>query len=164
MNRINKVPASLPSESRRYPKRPFVGVGALIFRRSAVLMIERGKDPYKGYWSIPGGMVEPGEKLEAAVMREVKEETNLDVRVDFLAEIFERIMRDEKGVLEYHYVLIDYVCRLRGGELRAGEDAAKAEWIPMKRLAELPVTEGTRDVIERAYAEYQRRSARVRKP
>lgn len=145
------------TDNRRYPKRPLVGVGALVFRGAEVLLVERGTQPLKGLWSIPGGMVETGERLEDAVRREVQEETNLDVQVDYLSEIFQRIMPDGEGRIEYHYVLADYVCRVTGGELHAGHDAAKAEWVPLSRIPDVPLTEGTRDVIERAYAEYQRR-------
>ena len=83
----------------------------MIFKRNRVLLVERGKDPLKGYWSLPGGLVETGERLEAAIRREVLEETGLVVRVVELAELFERIMHDAEGRVEYHYVLADYVCK-----------------------------------------------------
>src|SRR5215475_14041489 len=98
------------SNDRQYPVRPLLGVGALIFKRKRVLLVERGKAPLKGYWSLPGGLVETGERLEESVCREVLEETGLQVRPLYLAEIFERIMHDDAGRVEYHYVLADYVC------------------------------------------------------
>ena len=91
-----------------------------------VLLVERGKEPLKGYWSLPGGVVETGEALEFAVCREVLEETGLVVEPAGVATIFERIMRDEAGRPEYHYVLIDYVCRVVSGELSAGDDCSAA--------------------------------------
>jgi 8-oxo-dGTP diphosphatase len=129
-------------------------VGALIFRRDRVLLVERGRDPLKGYWSLPGGLVETGERLEEAVAREVLEETGLRVKPAGIFEVFERIMRDESGRTEYHYVLVDYVCRVMGGrragKLRAGDDVSKVEWAALKKLDGYRITEGTVDVIERA--------------
>jgi ADP-ribose pyrophosphatase YjhB (NUDIX family) len=136
---------------RRYPKRPLVGVGALIFRRDRILMAQRGKDPLKGWWSLPGGALELGELLEAAVCREVLEETGLEVEPVKLFEVFERIMRDVSGEPEYHYVLIDYVCRVVGGKLFPGDDVSVVEWVRRRDLPSLQITEGTLAVIERAF-------------
>src|SRR5438876_708786 len=97
-------------DDRRYPKRPLVGVGALIFDRGRILMAQRGKQPLQGWWSLPGGALETGESLDHAVRREVLEETGLVVEPVRVFEIFERIMRDGAGATEYHYVLIDYLC------------------------------------------------------
>jgi ADP-ribose pyrophosphatase YjhB (NUDIX family) len=138
-------------ERRRYPEHPRVGVGALIIKGDRILLVERGGQPLKGYWSIPGGLVDVGEKLNDAIIREVREETGLDVKPLKVIEIFERIMRDTKGVAEYHYVLIDYLCRVTGGDLKAADDAAGVEWVRRKDLAARKVTEGTLDVIERAF-------------
>ena len=133
---------------RRYPKRPLVGVGALIFREGRILMAQRGKEPLKGWWSLPGGALELGEELKDAVRREVLEETGLEIRPVAVFEIFERIMRDAAGAPEYHYVLIDYVCEVTGGELRAGDDVCAVEWVSRPDLRQLPITEGTLAVIE----------------
>lgn len=92
-----------------------LGVGALIIQNGRILLVERGGEPLKGYWSLPGGAVETGERLEAALRREIREETGLEVDVLCMLEIFERIMPDEAGQAEYHYVLIDYLCRPAGG-------------------------------------------------
>lgn len=126
-------------------------MGAILFSGSAVLLVERGREPLKGYWSLPGGVVEAGETLAAAVRREVAEETGLHVEPEFIAEIFERILRDAGGRPEYHYVLVDYVCRVTGGHLAAQDDASRVAWIPLARLGEFSITEGTTPVIERAY-------------
>ncbi len=135
--------------SRQYPERPVLGVGALIFDGDRVLLVERGKEPLKGWWSLPGGGVETGERLEAAIQREVREETGLEVEVVKVATIFERLMPDAEGRCEYHYVLIDYECRITGGTLEAGDDSAAVAWFPLDELKEIKLTEGTREVIER---------------
>ena len=140
-----------PKDKRRYPERPLVGVGALIIKGDRILLVQRAGQPLKGYWSIPGGLVDVGEKLNDAIIREVKEETGLDVKPLKVIEIFERILRDTKGAPEYHYVLIDYLCRVTGGELQAADDAAGVEWVRRKDLAARKVTEGTLEVIERAF-------------
>ncbi|MDE3165397.1 MAG: NUDIX hydrolase [Acidobacteriota bacterium] len=140
------------SESdRRYPGRPLVGVGALIFHRGRILMAQRGKEPLKGWWSLPGGAVEAGETLDAAIRREVLEETGLTVEPFRIHEVFERILRDAEGAPEYHYVLIDYLCRIVSGTPRAGDDVARVEWMQFEELGGLRITDGTLGVIERAF-------------
>jgi 8-oxo-dGTP diphosphatase len=139
------------NNSRRYPQRPILGVGALIFDDDRILLIERGREPLKGFWSLPGGAVETGERLEDAVVREVFEETGLRVTAREIALIFERIIRDEQGTAEYHYLLIDYFCNVLGGDLCAGDDSNCARWFPLSEIERLPMTEGTLDVIRRAY-------------
>jgi len=145
-----------PEDDRRYPKRPIIGVGALIFRRDRILMARRGKEPLKGWWSLPGGALEIGERLADGIRREVREETGLEVRPLGVLEIFERIMRDGNGAPEYHYVLIDYVCRITGGELQAGDDVAAVEWVRRRDLPQLQITEGTLAVIEKGFRERRR--------
>ncbi len=142
----------ITEEDRRYPKRPLVGVGAIIFQGDRILMAQRGKPPLLGWWSLPGGALETGEALADAVAREVLEETGLVVKPLRVFEIFERILRDEAGVPEYHYVLIDYVCEVVSGELRAGDDVCRVEWKRLEELRDLQITEGTLAVIERAFA------------
>ncbi len=136
---------------RRYPDRPIVGVGALILQRGKVLLVERGHEPLKGYWSLPGGVLEAGERLEDAIRREVREETGLEVKPLGIFEVFERINRDKDGRAEYHYVLVDYLCRAAGGKLHPADDASRAEWVAEARLPEYRITEGTLEVIRRAF-------------
>jgi len=143
----------MPRDRRRYPRYPLVGVGAILLRRDRILMAQRGKQPLKGWWSLPGGALETGESLADSVRREVREETGLEIRPLRVFEIFERIMRDAAGRPEYHYVLIDYVCRVTGGTLRAGDDVARVEWVRRADLGSLQITEGTLGVIERAFRE-----------
>ena len=147
---------SINEESRRYPVRPFLGVGALIFEGGNLLLVERGKEPLKGYWSLPGGIVETGEKLEEAIRREVREETGLEVEPLSIFEIFERIIPDAEGRPEYHYVLIDYLCRALGGRLAPASDVSNVAWVVEQNLGQYRLTEGTLAVIERAFAKLQR--------
>ncbi len=143
-------------DNRRYPQRPLIGVGALIFRDGEILLVERGKEPLKGYWSLPGGLLELGERLDAAVCREVLEETGLMVESAGLFELFERIMPDAEGKPEYHYVLADYICRVTGGSLAAASDVSDVAWVGERALSGYRLTEGTLAVIERAFAHIQR--------
>ena len=132
-------------DDRRYPARPIPGVGALIIEGESILLVERGHEPLKGYWSLPGGAVETGELLEAAVLREVLEETGLVVETLHMIEVFERITP------EYHFILLDYICRVTGGTLLAGDDASQAAWFRQDEIAGLKITEGTPAVIAKAF-------------
>ena len=136
------------NNSRRFPAHPLLGVGGIVFAEGRILLVERGKPPLEGYWSLPGGLVETGERLEDAVAREVFEETGLRVSAESMATVFERIMPDAEGRPEYHYVLVDFYCKVLGGDLRAGDDSRRAEWFDLSALALLPMTTGTREVIE----------------
>lgn len=137
------------------------GVGALIFRqgvrRGPILLVERGGEPLKGYWSLPGGLVESGETLDQAVRREILEETGLEIEPVEMFGVFERLMRDRRGRAEYHYLLLDYICRVTGGNLRAGDDVASVAWVRREQLGEYRMTEGTREVIELAYSRANRK-------
>lgn len=134
---------------RRYPNKPILGVGALIYDGDRVLLVQRGKEPLKGFWSLPGGAVESGEQLEQALLREVLEETSLIVKIVRFGEIFERIMPDPEGKIEYHYVLLDYVCEVVSGQPHPGSDSADVRWFSPEELKGVPVTSGTLEVIER---------------
>jgi 8-oxo-dGTP diphosphatase len=132
------------------------GVGALIFRgpgrRGPILLVKRGGTPLKGFWSLPGGLVETGETLEEAVRREVLEETGLRVKPVSMFGVFERILRDKQGRAEYHFLLADYVCKVEGGIARAGDDVASVAWVPRAQLRDYQMTDGTLGVIEKAYS------------
>lgn len=136
--------------NRRYPDRPFLGVGALILDGRRVLLCRRAKPPYVGFWSLPGGLVELGEPVVDALHREVREETGLEVEILRLAEIYERITQDDEGRTDYHFVLLDYLCRVESGTLKAGDDAADVRWFAATELASLEITPGSLEVIERA--------------
>jgi 8-oxo-dGTP diphosphatase len=136
--------------SRQYPDRPFVGIGAVIVDGGKVLLVKRGSEPLKGEWSLPGGAVEVGETLEACVVREMQEETGLDVDVGPVIEVFDRITYDDGGRVQFHYVLVDYLCRPRAGRLQAGSDVDDARFVAPADLAAYKLTEKAVAVIARA--------------
>src|SRR2546427_6340645 len=115
--------------------RPTVGVGAVIFDGDRVLLVKRAHDPLKGEWSLPGGAVDRGETLEQAVAREIKEETGLEVEVGPVVEVLDRIHRDASGSVEYHFVIVDYLCRPTGGTFAPASDAETAAWVRLGELA-----------------------------
>ena len=141
------------SEDRSYPARPILGVGGLILDGDSILLVQRGKEPLRGYWSLPGGAVETGERLADALRREVREETGLEVEILQLFEVFERILPDDAGTARHHYVLIDYLCRVTAGEARPGDDAIDVRWISRVDLDRYEITPGTLAVIEKAFRE-----------
>ncbi len=126
-------------------------MGAIVFDGHNVLLVERAGEPLKGYWSLPGGLLETGEKLEDAIKREVKEETGLDIEILSRFDIFERIMRDADGKAEYHYVLVDYICKATGGQMSPSSDVSKVAWIPYSQIRNYKVTSGTVEAVDRAY-------------
>jgi len=142
------------NDDRRYPPRPVLGVGALIIEGDKILLIQRGNEPLKEYWSLPGGAVETGETLKAAIAREVLEETHLTVQVGEIAEIFERMIPDATGGIEYHYVLLDYLCKITAGTPAPGDDSAAVDWVRREDLPKLLITPGTLEVIERVFERY----------
>ncbi|HTW80220.1 MAG TPA: NUDIX hydrolase [Terracidiphilus sp.] len=113
---------------REFPETPLVGVGAVIVHDGKVLLVQRGREPMKGHWTLPGGVLEVGESLAQGVAREIREETGLEVAVLELVELLDRIHRED-GRVRFHYVIADYICRVTGGELRAGSDADRVRWV-----------------------------------
>lgn len=135
---------------RKYPDRPYVGIGGIIVHEGRVVLVKRRFAPLAGEWSIPGGAVETGETLEASLIREMAEETGFTVEVGPVVEVLDRITRDDEGKVLYHFVLIDYLCWPVGGELRAGSDVAEAVLAEPSELAQYELTEQALSVIERA--------------
>ncbi len=136
---------------REFPDAPRVGVGAVILDGERVLLARRGRAPSAGKWSIPGGLVHLGERLEEAAVREVQEETGLRARLLGLCGVIDRVVRDGDAV-RYHYVIIDYVAESVGGRLEAGTDAAEVRWVAVGDLGQYDCTEGLADMILRALA------------
>ena len=140
------------TDTRRYPARPVVGVGAAVFDGDSVVLIKRRFEPLAGQWSLPGGALEVGEVLEVGAAREVLEETGLEVDVGPIVEVFDRIVRDDDGGVKYHFVLVDFLCRVTGGRLAAGSDASDAVLADPAALAPYGMTTKAEEVIARAWA------------
>lgn len=134
---------------RDYPDRPIVGVGAVIVDNGRALLVRRGTEPLKGEWSIPGGVVELGETLREAAAREAKEETGLEVEAGTVLEVVDRIMRDPESKVQYHYVLVDFLCRRLAGEAQAGADASELRWITAHELESFPIADSAANVVRK---------------
>jgi 8-oxo-dGTP diphosphatase len=137
---------------REYPDNPLIGVGAVIIEADRVLLIRRGTAPLLGEWSLPGGVLESGETLREAVIREAREETGLMVEPGEMLGVYERVIRDEKGRVRYHYVLIDFLCRVSSGEAEAGSDAAEVRWFKREELPALNLAFDANDVVLKGLA------------
>lgn len=135
-----------------------MGVGAVVFRGGEVLLVRRGQEPALGSWSLPGGLVELGETLEAAIQRELAEETGLSVTLLGVSAVVERIFPDPEGRIAYHYVLVDYLCDYLDGELSPGSDITAARFVPVGELAGFDLPQFTADVIRRAWEQKQQGS------
>jgi ADP-ribose pyrophosphatase YjhB (NUDIX family) len=143
---------------REYPENPLVGVGAVIVADGRALLIRRGQAPLLGEWSLPGGVLECGESLREAAIREAREETGLTVEVDEMLGVYERVIRSEDGRVRYHYVLIDFLCHAVGGELKAASDAAEVGWFTREQLPALKLAYDADDVVRKGLAKSEVRS------
>jgi 8-oxo-dGTP diphosphatase len=130
---------------RLYPERPIVGVGVIIEKEGEYLLIRRAADPDKGKWSVPGGLVEIGERVKDAAVREALEETRLHVEIVERLGVVDKIVRDEEGKVKYHFIIVQFLAKILGGEVRAMDDALEARWV---RLSELPSYEITASLRE----------------
>ena len=140
------------SPKREYPGAPVVGVGGVVIREGRALLIKRGSAPLEGQWSIPGGTLELGESLQDGVRRELLEETGIEVRVLELIEVFDRIFRDASGKIQYHFVIVDYLCELVSGEANAASDVTDTAWVSEANLSNYKLTEAATRVIRKAFA------------
>ncbi len=134
---------------REYPDRPIASVGAIILREDNVLLVKRGVEPSAGLWSIPGGAIELGETAQDALVREVKEETGLEVEPEEVVEVFNTIL-EERGRVQYHYVIIDYLCRYVSGEIAPASDVEDARWVSITDLDRYQMTSTARPAIAAA--------------
>jgi 8-oxo-dGTP diphosphatase len=137
---------------REYPDNPLVGVGAVIVEEKRVLLIRRGTAPLLGEWSLPGGVLECGETLREAVVREAREETGLMIETGEMLGVYERVIRGDERRVRYHYVLIDFLCRPVGGDLKAGSDAADVRWFTRDELPALNLAHDANDVVLKGLA------------
>ena len=136
--------------SREYPERPLIGVGVVVLRAENVLMIQRSKPPHVGGWSLPGGAQKLGETVYEAAIREVKEETNIEVQVMGLIDVVDSIHPDKFGAVKYHYTLVDVLARSLGGVLAPGDDAFDAEWVATQDIAGMELWSETKRIIQLA--------------
>jgi ADP-ribose pyrophosphatase YjhB (NUDIX family) len=134
---------------REFPEVPLVGVGAIIIEDGRVVLVKRAHPPLQAEWSIPGGVLEVGELVRDAAIREAREETGLTVEPGELLGVYDRILRDPDKRVQYHYVLIDFLCRRVAGDLAAASDAAEVGWFTPDRLSGLHLAEDTLDVIQK---------------
>lgn len=140
------------AETRAGAIRPIVGVGGVVIRDGAALLVRRGKEPLHGQWSIPGGAVEAGETLTEAVVREMREETGLEVKVIELLQVVEPIFRDSTGSVLHHYVIHDFLCHAPAGEPRAGGDADELAWVRESEFARYALSDSVIAVLRKALA------------
>ena len=140
--------------NREYPDTPLIGVGAIIIDAGRVVLVKRGHEPLKGEWSIPGGVLEVGETLREAAVREAREETGLTVETAELLGVFDRVVKDDHGRTLYHYVLIDFLCRRLEGEPVGAGDADEAAWFTPDEVAKLTLAKDTLEVIRKGFEKF----------
>lgn len=138
------------TEARKNPERPIIGVGAVVFKDSKVLLIRRGKPPKEKEWSLPGGAQELGESAPEAAIREVQEETGLEVKVTGFVDVVDFIEHDDKGGIAFHYTLLDFAAEYVSGTLRAGSDAEDAQFFRLQDIDLLPLWSETKRIIKLA--------------
>lgn len=136
---------------REFPEHPLIGVGAVIIEGDRLVLVKRAYPPIQGQWSIPGGVLEVGETVREAAVREAHEETGLIVEPGELLGVYDRILHDPEHRVQYHYVLIDFFCRAVGGELHAASDAAEVRWFTRAELSTLNLAEDTLEVIQKGF-------------
>ena len=137
---------------REFPEAPLVGVGCIIIEDSRVVLVKRAHPPLQAEWSIPGGVLEVGELVREAAVREAREETGLTVEPGKLLGVYDRVLRNAEKRVQYHYVLIDFLCRRVAGYLAAASDAAEVRWFTREELPGLKLAADTMDVIRKGFA------------
>jgi len=142
--------------NRLYPKQPIAGVGAVIICKGKILLEKRKGEPGRGKWTVPGGLVELGESAEQTVMREVREETNLEVEQPELIDVVNSVTTDEDGRIKYHFVIVDYFVKLEGGMLKAADDAAELRWVEFSEVENYDLTRSFREFFQRNRQELEK--------
>jgi 8-oxo-dGTP diphosphatase len=140
---------------REYPNGPVLGVGGVVFNNENVLLVRRGKEPGYGKWSIPGGAIELGETLKEGLLREIMEETGLQVEVGGMVEVVEWVNRDENNRVKYHYVLADFWCKCLSVEINPSSDALEARWVLFSEISNYDLPLVTIEVINKALSNYR---------
>ena len=148
-----------PTDNREYPERPIVAVGGVVVHESRVLLIRRGQPPMEGRWSIPGGILKLGETIAEGIERELREETGVQVRVLELIEIYEKVFRDRDDLLQYHFVILDYLCEFVEGTAEPGGDVTEVQWASEQELDGLALTGAAKHVICKAFSTLRGRAA-----
>jgi len=137
---------------RIYPLSPLVGVGVVVFNNDQqIVLVKRGKEPNKGLWAIPGGGVELGEPVRETAIREVREECNIEIELTDLLGVVDLILKDNDGKIQYHYILIDYLAKYKGGELTPQSDVSEAAWFKQYQIEQLDIPEVTKKILEKAF-------------
>ncbi len=139
--------------AREYPARPIVGVSVLVFKDGKILLVRRGHEPRKGRWSLPGGVVELGETIRDAAIREIREECHIEIEIVKILDVLDRIFRDANGRAQYHYVLVALLARYKSGELRADSDIEAAEWVDVSKLTDYDLLPDQQKLVQQVTQE-----------
>jgi len=139
----------MSNEGREYPRYAIVGVGAIVLDEDRILLVKRGSEPGKGLWSIPGGVVEAGESLKNAVLRELKEETGIEGVIEGLYDVFEVIIPDKEGRVHYHYVILDFLVKPLSRIITPGSDVEETKWVRLDEALSMNLTKTTRRLIRK---------------
>lgn len=142
--------------NRLYPKQPIAGVGAVIICKGEILLEKRKGEPGRGKWTVPGGLVELGESAEQTVIREVREETNLEVEQPELIDVVNSVTTDENGKIKYHFVIVDYFVKIKSGTLKAADDAAELSWVKFSEVENYDLTRSFREFFQRNRQELEK--------
>jgi 8-oxo-dGTP diphosphatase len=147
--------------AREYPTRPLIGTGALIFQHGNLLLIKRGAQPGQGKWSVPGGLVELGETVQDAMIREVKEEVGLDVEALKFMDVWDSVTLNENRRIQYHFVIVEFLVRILGGVLKTAGDALEAKWVPLEEVEKYNLTDTFRKFFEKHRDELKHSSSSI---
>jgi len=142
---------AIHQDKRTYPSNPLIGVGAVAIKNGKILLVKRAFDPGAGKWSIPGGLVEVGEKLSEACARETEEETGIKVEILELINVFDMIDRDDDGRVRYHYVLVDFLAKPVGGEEQKSEEVTEIAWVDYQEAKRMDLTKTARKALEELF-------------